>query len=430
MALEGRFRKTVFSNGLVLVTETHREFRSLSIGAWVKTGARFERMRESGISHFLEHMLFKGTASRSALDIAREIDTVGGEFNAFTAREYTCFHFLLLDRDLGLGMDVLSDIVLNSEFDPEEFERERKVVMQEIAMVGDSPEELVHDMFFERIYGRHGLGKPILGTTNSVRSMRRGDLLRYFRKHYRPERMIVSVSGNVTHEAARKALGNLVRQCWPGRCKYNGADRYFGYVPAPEVRSGRWWAVRHSEQAHIVWGVAGPKYSSRDRFPTLLLNMYIGGGMSSALFQEIREKNALAYSVYSSLTPFLDSGILTVYAATAPGQVAHALRLIEDCIGRLMRETLKNEELDVIKKNLKGTILLSSDSVEARMSSIAKNEMFFGRHVPVEDVCRAIDVVTPADVRRAARRLLGTGRRSVLVVGPRPRKRRGWGMIS
>lgn len=425
-----RFQKTVFDNGLTLVSERHPEFRSLSIGVWVKAGTRHEQPREAGVSHFLEHMLFKGTESRTALQIAREVDQVGGDFNAFTAREHTCFHILLLDRDIGLGLDILSDVVLNSNFDSDELERERKVILQEISMVEESPEELVHDLFFERIYGRHGLGKPILGTEASVRRMRRADLMRFFRKHYSPEQIVVSVAGNVSHDDLKRRLRPLTRGAWPGR-KNSGSGNGVGgsgAIEIPKVRDGRWWLERSTEQVHLVWGVEGLSYASRDRFAAFLLNVYLGGGMSSSLFQEIREKNGLAYTVYSSLSPFSDSGVFSIYAATGMTQVPLCLKLVEESVTKLQKALLSEDELAVIKDNLKGTILLSSDSAESRMSSIAKNELFFQQYIPVNDVCKQIDQVTPNDVRRVARKLLKNGSRSVLALGPKPSTavRRKW----
>ncbi len=419
MAGRSRFKKTVFDNGLTLLTERHTEFRSLSVGIWVKTGTRHERPREAGISHFLEHMLFKGTDTRSALQIAREVDRVGGEFNAFTTREYTCFHILLLNRDVGLAMDILADILLNSTFDAEEMERERKVILQEIAMVEESPEELAHDVFFELLYGRHGLGRPILGTETSIRRMRRGDLLRFFRKHYRADQILVSVAGDVSHESIRRRLKPLIKMRWPGR-NLHESRRELGFEPAPKPRAGKWWIRRETEQIHLVWGVEGPKYNSRDRFAAFLLNVFLGGGMSSSLFQEIREKNGLAYTVYSSLSAFADSGMFSIYAATGMNQVPLCLKLIEECVSRLKKDLLPEEELQVVKDNLKGTILLSADNVESRMSSIAKNEIFFGRYVGPDDVCKLIDDVRPQDVRRVARKLLATPARSILMLGPQP----------
>jgi predicted Zn-dependent peptidase len=420
------FKKTVFANGLTLVTERQPQFRSLSIGIWVKAGTRHERPSEAGVSHFLEHMLFKGTGTRSALDIAREVDRVGGEFNAFTAREYTCFHILLLGRDLGLAIDILSDILLDSKFDAEELERERRVILQEIAMVEENPEELAHDLFFERIYGgrgrsAHGLGKPILGTESSIRRMKRAEVVRYFRERYRPDQLIVAVAGDVSHEAVSRKLGALTRKRWPGRPEGKAPPNAYAVAP-PALKSGFWWSPRATEQVHLIWGVRGPSYSSNDRFAAFLLNVYLGGGMSSALFQEIREKNALAYSVYSSLTPFRDSGTFNVYAATGLAQVPLCLRLIEESVDKLQKEFLSDDELRVIQDNFKGTVLLSADSAESRMSSIARNEIFFGRYVPVEEICARIDEVTPESLRRVARKWMNGGR-SVLALGPRPPKR-------
>lgn len=414
------FHKTVFSNGLTVVTERTPGFRSLSIGVWVKTGTRYERIREAGISHFLEHMLFKGTEKRNALDLAREIDQVGGEFNAFTAREYTCFHVLVLNRDLALGADVLTDVLLNSAFDPDEMELERKVILQEIAALEENPEELASDLFFEKLYGRHGLGRQILGYDASVRRMRRGDLLRFYRKHYRPDQVVVSVAGDVSHASIIKHLKSLGRGRWPGRPSKQGSKKELGFQAAPRVRAGKWWITRKTEQVHLCWGVESFRYTSKDRFAALLLNSYLGVGMSSLLFQEIREKHGLAYSVYSSLSGFRDSGVLSVYAATAPSQVPLCLKLIEECVMKLCREKLSEEELTSVKENLKGTFLLGTDNVESRMSSIAKREIFFGISSTIEEVCEMIDSVSVNDIRRVARKFFGHGRRSILFFGPKP----------
>jgi predicted Zn-dependent peptidase len=437
------FKKTVFRNGLTLLTERRRGFRSLSIGIWVKTGTRHETPREAGISHFLEHMLFKGTETRTALEIAREVDQVGGDFNAFTTREYTCFHILMLDRDVELGVDILSDVILNSDFDADELERERKVILQEISMVEESPEELVHDVFFELIYGKHGLGRPILGTEHSIRRLKRGDVLRFFRKYYRPDQMIVSVAGDVSHGEIVRRLGALAKRDWPGRPhtathdeavkrarKLTGkggralspAEQALRMLkqPPPKVKGGCWWITRPTEQVHLVWGVAGPPYASRDRFAAFLLNIYLGGGMSSSLFQEIREKNGLAYTVYSCLSPFIDSGVFSIYVATGMKQVPLCLKLIEECVAKLKRELLTELELQTIKDNLKGQILLGSDDVESRMSSIAKNELFLGGFYSPDQVCELVDQVTVHDVRRMARKLLSSSGRSIVALGPRP----------
>ena len=414
-----KFQKTVFENGLTLVTERLTGFRSLSLGVWVKTGTRHESPQTAGVSHFLEHMLFKGTHQRSALEIAKEIDQVGGEFNAFTSREHTCFHLLLLDRDYDLGLDILVDILLNSTFKPDEFERERRVILQEIAMVEESPEELAYDIYFEKIYGAHGLGKPILGTEKSVKQMTRKDLIEFFRTHYRPEQLVISVAGDVSHESIKKKLKPLTRKAWPGRTSAvrSAADTL---RRDPLIQSGAWWVSRPTEQVHLIWGVEGPHFASPDRFATFLLNVYLGGGMSSSLFQEIREKNGLAYTVYSSLSPFNDSGVFSIYAATQLEQVSLCVRLVEECIKKIKTKGLSKDELKMIQANLKGTILLSSDCVESRMSSIAKNEIFLGRYVSVKEICRDIDRVTVADVQRVANQLFQNSKRSLFALGPKP----------
>jgi predicted Zn-dependent peptidase len=420
MAPRPKFKKTVFDNGLTLLSERLSGFRSLSMGIWVKVGTRHEAVPLAGASHFLEHMLFKGTKKRTALQIAREVDQAGGDFNAFTAREHTCFHLLLLDRDCSLGLDILSDVLLNSTFKNEEFERERKVILQEISMVEESPEELAHDLFFEKIYGKHGLGQPILGTEKSIRAMRRQNVIEFFQAQYRPEKIIFSVAGDMSHDDVRRKLKPLERARWPGRPLHaNPYDSWPGKM-APPIQDGFWWVNRPTEQVHLIWGVQGVPYSSKDRFASFLLNVYLGGGMSSSLFQEIREKKGLAYTVYSNLSPFVDSGVFSVYVATSPQHVLLCLKLVEKCVDHLKKKLLSKKELRLIQDNLKGTILLSADSVESRMSSIAKNEIFLERYVSVEDVCRQIDKVTPEDVRRMANLLFQNDRRSIFALGPKP----------
>jgi predicted Zn-dependent peptidase len=428
-----KLRKTVFRNGLTLLTERHRQFRSLAVGVWVKTGTRHERPREAGLSHFLEHMVFKGTERRSALDIAREMDRVGGEFNAFTAREYTCFHITLLDRDVDLAIDILADVILHSRFDAAELERERKVILQEIAMVEESPEELAHDLFAELVHGRHPLGRPILGSEASIRRLRRAEVVRYFRRHYRPEQMVVAVAGDVSHERVAGRLKRMLSRAWPGRAPRGagaaGRAAAAGGAAVPPVRAGTWWVPRATEQAHVVWGLPGLRYADRDRFAAYLLSVHLGEGMSSQLFQDIREKRGLAYTVYSGLSAYRDAGVFSVYAATSPAQVPQCVQLIREAVARLSRAALSEGELQAVKQNLVNTILMSADSVESRMMSIARNEIFLGRHFTLEEVCRSIAQVSSADVRRVARRMLRAGEPALLVLGPRPsravRKRLG-----
>lgn len=413
-------KRVVLRNGLTVLTERLPGFKSLSIGIWVKAGTRHERPDEAGISHFLEHMVFKGTEKRSAMQITREVERVGGEFNAFTTREYTCFHITLLARDLELGMEILSDILLGSLFDAEELERERKVILQEIAMVDEAPEEVAQDLYYELLYGKHGLGRSILGSANSVKKMRRSDVLRYFRKHYRPDNMIVSVAGDVSPARVLKSLATLKKRNWPDRPSRPLSRREEGFELAPKIRSGFWWIKRPTEQAHIVWGVEAPKYTSRDHAALILIAAYLGGGMSSHLFQEIREKHGLAYTVYSSLNAFFDSGNFHVYVGAPVAQTATCLRIIEEAAIGLCAQKIDEESLEEVKESMKGTMLLSADSAENIMQSNAVDEIYFGSSQSIEEVCRELEKVTPTEIRRVAKKVFGKGERSILVYGPRP----------
>jgi predicted Zn-dependent peptidase len=272
-------------------------------------------------------------------------------------------------------------------------------------------------------YQRHGLGRAILGTQKSVRRIRRAELLKFFRYHYRPDQIVISVAGNVSHDVLKRHLKPLIKNKWPGRSSKNSGS--FGrdlvqQVPAPRVWSGNAWIERPTEQVHLIWGVEALSYAAEDRFAAFLLNTYLGGGMSSTLFQEIREKNALAYTVYSNLSSFSDSGLFTVYAATGMTQVSQCVRLIQRCVDQLKEELLTRENLQMVKENLKGTVLLSSDSVEARMSSLAKGEMFHGHHLSIQELCKKIESITAEDIRRVAQKLFLTDRASILCLGSKP----------
>ena len=365
-------------------------------------------------------MLFKGTEKRSALQIVQEVEQVGGEFNAFTTQEYTCFHVTLLADDLKLGVEILEDVMLNSQFDPEELERERKVILQEIAMIEESPEELAHDLFLELSYGRHGLGRNILGSSASIRRMRRADLLRFFRKHYRPDQLVIAVAGDVSHAEVLKLVSHLRRHDWPGRTREKASRREMGIEVAPPPKKDTWWVIRQTEQVHLLWGWEAPKYSSRDRMAASLLNLYLGGGMSSRLFQEVREKSALAYTVYSSLSTFIDTGILNIYLATNPSQVPQAAKIIEETLEQICSSGIKGEELASVKSNIKGMLLLGADDIESRMINLARNENFLGEWSSVEEFCEEIDQITSAEIRRVARRIFRHQKPALIALGPRP----------
>jgi len=425
------YKRTVFRNGLVLVSERIPSVQGLAMGVWVKVGARYERLSEAGLSHFLEHMLFKGTEKRSALEIVEDVERVGGDFNAFTDREYTCLHVTLLHKDLPLGAEILNDVLLNSTFNQTELEREKRVIMQEIAMTDENYEELAFDLFFEKIYGRHGLGRRILGSGASVRRLTRGALLRYFRKHYRPDRVVVSVAGDVSHKSLAKPFRILSKLQWPGRKPQKVSAKSLGFEPAPKMKKEFWWFIRPSEQVHLVWGVESHRLTSKDRFASLLLNIFLGGGMSSKLFQDIREKKGLAYNVYSYTSPFIDAGVFTIYVATGLNQLVQCVKLIEEAVDGLTRAKMDDHTLNTIKQNIKNTILLASDDVEHRMSTLAQNELFGHKQVSIHEACEKIDAITALDIKRVSKKLFSDKKRSVVVLGPKPtrkyvRKLRPW----
>lgn len=407
------FKKSRLDNGMILLTERAPQFQTLSVGVWVNAGTRHEGPGEEGLSHYLEHMMFKGTETRSALDIALEVDRVGGEFNAFTSREYTCFHILLLGRDVSLATDILTDVLLNSRFDADEVERERKVILQEIAMTQDNPEEYVHDIFFEKAFGGHALGKPILGSPGSIAKVSRELLVSYFRRHYSPSQMVIAVAGDVEHSAVERLLNRHLRA---ERFKANGAKKL--NLNRPRLAPGGQIIRRDVEQVHIVAGFPGLPHSHKDRFAGYLLNLYLGGGMSSSLFQEIREKRGLAYTVYSNLSTFSDSGLFSVYAATSPSEVATCLQVMGCEFGKLKAADLDRDALEILKSNITSAILMNLDSVENRMTSIAKAEMFFERYYSTEDMIRAINRVTAKDVRKLANQMFKPGRLMLCVAGP------------
>lgn len=417
--------KSSLPNGLTVVSERLPSSNSVSIGVWLRTGARVEKLQELGICHFIEHMLFKGTSNRTALEIAGQVEQVGGEFNAFTSREHTCFHILLLKDDFGLGSELLVDILLHSTFDTVEVDRERKVILQEIMMEGESPEDLAFDLLFEKIFPRHSLGRPILGTPKTVRAFRRSDLIRFFKTHYRPENLVIAVAGDVSHHQVVKTFEPLGRRRdWikAGFSLRTVPKRDEALQKAPKFRPGSWWLDHATEQVHVVLAVEGFRFNAKDRFAAMLLNTHLGGGMSSVLFQEVREKNGLAYSVYSHISPFLDTGVFSVYAAIAPQDTEICLHIIEESLLRLTQQELSERELNLLKSNLKGTILLNSDSAECRMMTLAKNEIYFGRAIPLHQVSEWIDQVTPEDIKRVARRLFKRNPRGLLAVGPRPKR--------
>ena len=412
MAKKSFFRRSVLSNGTVLLTEKAVPFKSLSIGVWVKGGSRHETPSQAGLAHFLEHMMFKGTSKRSALEIARDVDLVGGDFNAMTTREYTCFHLTLPNKEIDFALELLTDILKDSRFDAGELERERLVVLQEFAMVEESPEEWVHEVLFEKAFGSHPLGRPILGTEKVLKSFRREDVLRYFQQHYYSKNIVITMAGDLDHNAVTRKLNTLMKGFRGKKKPLPPASRR-----KPKFHPGIHVIRRDVDQAHVTLACEAYPIDHKDRLAAFLLNAFLGGNMSSALFQEIREKRGYAYTVYSSLAPFTDTGLLGMYVATGPKQVKECLELMKEQVNKLQAQPIDEKDLLIAKNSVKSAVLMGSDSMETRMYSLAKSELFYDRQVSDEEICRMVDKVTPLDVWRVARDLFGRNRWLIVALG-------------
>ena len=410
---ESMIQKTVLPNGIPILTELIPTAYSISLGIWVKVGSRDEQVRNTGISHFIEHLLFKGTKRRTALEISRAIESVGGILNAFTGREYTCFYAKVLDQHLDLALDILSDIFLNSKFNAGEVERERNVILQEISMVEDTPEELVHDLFNCSFWGGHALGRPVLGSSDNIRRFRTGDLKGYFRERFLGGPVLITAAGNCRHEEVVRSIEKITRRVKPK--EWSPRRR------RPTAHAGFHAHQKPLEQVHLCIGARARKYSHPSRFAFYILNTILGGGMSSRLFQEIREKRGLAYSVYSYISSYVDAGLFGIYAGVSEKHVREVLDLILIELRSLRDRRINKETLRIAKEQLKGNLLLSNESTDSRMSRLAKNEIYFRRYVEIDEVLSLLDKVTPEEVQEAARDAFGRdGLMAVLLGNIRP----------
>ncbi|WP_030164030.1 M16 family metallopeptidase [Spirillospora albida] len=409
----GTVRRTVLHGGLRVITETLPTVRSAAFGIWAAVGSRDEAVADAGASHYLEHVLFKGTERRSALEISAAVDAVGGDLNAFTAKEYTCYYARVLDADLPLAVDVVSDMVAASLNRPEDVEAERGVILEEIHMRDDDPGDLIHDEFALALYGDTPLGRPILGTEESINTLSRDRIHGYYREHYVPSELVVSAAGNVDHD---EVVG-LVSRAWAGRLTGDAppAPPRLDGAPAPVTPTTR-VLDKDTEQAHIVLGSAGVARTDDRRFALGVLNAALGGGMSSRLFQEIREKRGLAYSVYSYTAQYADSGIFGVYAGCQPGKVDEVLSICRDEVAKAV-DGITDEELVRGKGQLRGTMVLGLEDTGSRMSRIGKSELVYESLLPVNDVLARIDAVTLDDVRAVARDVLAAPQ-ALTVIGP------------
>ena len=404
------YQKTVLPDGIRVITEQIPHFKSVSIGVWVVTGSRDENPKENGISHFIGHLLFKGTERRTAFDIAKEIDSVGGTLNAFTGREYTCFYAKVIDKNMPLAIDLLSDIFLHPLLDPKDIEKERSVILQEIKMVEDTPDDYIHDLFNRVCWGDHPLGYPILGTTELIQSFTRDRIQQYYRDTYQPDRIIICAAGNLDHQ-------DIVQKISQAFGKIPNSIKARERVKPESVSTTNVWK-RELEQVHFCLGTKGLQYNHSLRFASYMLNSILGGGMSSRLFQEIRENRGLAYSVYSYLPTYTDAGLMVVYAGTNEGSLQEVLDLIVKEFNSLKTEPFKNGELETSKEQLKGNLLLSLESSDNMMTRLAKNEIYFHTYLPVEQVIDGIDGVKEEHVRYLASELFDDRHFCLTVLGP------------
>ena len=396
-------------NGLRLLTERMPHVRSVSIGVWLARGSRHEPAERSGIAHFVEHMLFKGTATRSAEDIAQTIDSIGGQMDAFTAKEYAGYYLKVLDEHLPLAVEVLSDIVMRPALSTEDVEREKKVVTEEIKMVEDTPDDLVHELFTEGFWPDHPLGRPILGTRETVEAFSADGLRQYFVNAYSSPNLIVSAVGNIEHAQVR----DLVARAFEG---LPVVDVPLGDTP-PRVVPHVLIRNKELEQSHVCLGTSGYQQDHPDRYASYVLNIVLGGSMSSRLFQNVREKRGLAYAVFSGLVSYRDAGSMTVYAGCANSAVGELIDVVIAELRRLKAETLPEPELRRAKDHLKGSLMLSLESTSSRMSHLARQEIYFDRQFGLDETLEGVERVSREDVQRVAQELFADGALAATVLG-------------
>jgi predicted Zn-dependent peptidase len=403
-------RREILPNGLIILTEEMTHLRSITIGVWVRTGSRHEDPQYNGISHFLEHMVFKGTRNRSAEDIARQVDSIGGNMDAFTAKECVCFTIKVLDEHVPIALDVLSDLVLNPIFDTKDIARERGVILEEIKMDEDSPDYLVHEIFTQNFWKDHPLGKPILGTKETVRRFEHDLLIDYYSKRFVPKNLIISAAGNVRHEEFVEQVAQRFRDLPAGS---NG----FHDTPPRTVSRIIMRNKKSLEQVQICVGVPAYPIAHENRYAVYVLNTLLGGGMSSRLFQNIRERQGLAYAIYSELNPYRDTGCLSIYAGTSRESAPKVVQSIVNEFRALKSSPVPAEELRRAKDQLKGSLMLSLESSSARMSNLARQEMYFDRFLGLDEIIARVEAITEEHLTAVAQEFFRTESIAVTVLG-------------
>jgi len=404
------YQTVTLDNGVKVLTEDIPHVRSVVVGIWVNVGSRDEEPAQAGISHFIEHMMFKGTEKRSARDIAEELDAVGGQLNAFTTKEYTCYYARVLDKHFDLALDVLFDMLFNSRFAAADIDRERNVILEEVKMYEDTPDELVHDVFATTIWHGHALGRPIIGTAEVIGSLTREDILQYYRRHYVPENMVVAVAGQIEH--AR--VVEKIRSAFAGRRGSAAPRTLVRPQPRPEVTC----RTKDTEQVHLCLGVPGLPLDDERIYVFQLVNTILGGGLSSRLFQEIREQRGLVYSVYSYHSSYHDAGLFGIYAGLSKQNVAPALELIFKEIRDIQQNGVNEQELRRAKEQLIGNLWLSLESVSTRMSRLGKSQLYLGKIQTPEEIVARVEKVTGEEIKVLAGEMLRPELFAMASVGP------------
>lgn len=413
-----KFKKSELSNGIRVVSELHPGSRAVSISIWVLTGTRDESPEVAGISHLLEHLVFKGTKTRSAYQIAKSLEALGGELNAYTTREYTCYHALVLKDHWEKALDVLSDLVSNMHLNKKEFELEKSVILQEIAMSEDSHEDLIYDFFYEQVYGAHPLGRTILGTPKSIAMMKQSQVMNYYKKTYSGKNIIVSAAGCLDHD---DLMAGIEKRLGP---KKKLALKNTRKIP-------KWLKRRHvvekqAEQVHMLLGFPTASFQDEYRFEAVITNTLLGGGMTSKLYQSVREKRGLVYTIHSSLNTHIDSGMLTIYAGTEVKNARKVGDLISKEFQKLRKQGVSKHDVEMFKTQVIGSILLSSDDIENRMTSLAVNEIVFGHYRSVESVIEEIKEVSFDSVNHYIRNEIDLNKTSGVLLGPDVDNLKSW----
>jgi len=404
------YQKTVLKNGLRVVTEKLPSVRSITLGVWIDTGSRFETIEENGLSHFIEHMLFKGTRKRTARQIAAALESIGGSLNAFTSREQTCFIARILDEHLDVAIDVLSDMLCHSTLTPVNLSREKKVICEEIKESIDNPSDHIHDIFTETYWGKHPLGRPIMGSVENISGMPRSRIRDYIKRNYRAGSIVIAASGSVSH----RKLVKLVKEYF---------DFPAGMAEPPQVASREkekniFFKNDDNNQTHICLGFPGIKYTDELKMSAMILNMYLGGGMSSVLFQKIREEKGLAYTIYTFLDFYRDSGIFGSYLSTNSAHLKQSIDITLAEMEKIKKRKLPESKLEQVKNQLKGNLMLGMESTSARMNRLGRQELMYSEYHKIENVLKEIDRVKARDILELANRIIDTSQLAIAVLGP------------